>query len=653
MLLFPRSRNFFAALALSVLSGGAHAATKVAVETTPERSRAGEPIQYRITIIHDGNDPIVPPRMPRLADFDLINSYSTPVLTSVIQNGRIVTRFKGEYVYTLKPLRQGKLKIPAIEFYIGTLKLTTDPKEILVDKLPGNAIARDPLRSRPGGNNLPGFGFQQTPQDNPDESLHAGPRQNAPRSGGYDPTVNTRESFFLRAEPSKTSVYQGELIVLSYALYQRDRNLDHPEIAKFPDFKGFLKEELITPKSFTAQPFELNNTMYLRSEIFRYAVFPLRAGRLTIEPMKFRADVITSPVDAIQRFMMGQTNQMPSAADSVIPMVKTSREVVIDAKPLPASPPDSQFTGAVGEFRLEVKGPTGKLSVGNPFSIVVTVTGKGNVKAIEAPTLKIPAGFELTRTPIPSYEFREDATGFKSFDYLIEPKTDGNYSLEALNWAYFDPEKAQYVTLNGPALTLQVEGGSSAAPTETKAAPEGPRFRELAARPGTWVRADSIGKPSVLGGVVGWSINGILFAFLSVVAVRRRRNESEENLFRRSPWEKTARRLRELKGANVVPRAILVDEWMRERLAGLLSRPDIHGESARDEIMDALKSLLHVEHHRQLEPLKRLWHELDLLRFTGASGRPAATGEDIFDRARVLIEGLVKLAPERDESSDS
>lgn len=626
---------------------GAHAGTKISIETTPERSRNGEVVQYRITIIHDGNDNVVPPRMPRLADFDIINSYATPQMTSVIQNGRIVTRFRGEYVYTLKPLRAGKLKIPSIEFFIGATKLSTDPKEILVDRIPADSIARNrPQDSRGNNRNMPGFGFNPPPDDDSNTQV---PR---PRQGGFDPSINPRETFFLRAEASKTNVYQGELIVLSYALYQRDRNLDAPEIAKFPDFKGFLKEELVTPKVFAAQPFELNGTMYLRSEIFRYAVFPLRAGRTIIEPMQFRANVVTNPIDAVQRYLLGQTNQMPQDL-GVIPMTKSSKEVVVEAKPLPASPPDAQFTGAVGSFKLDVKGPSGKLSAGNPFSIVVTFSGKGNVKAIEAPTLKLPGGFELTRAPVPSYEFHEDATGFKSFDFLIEPKVAGSYAVDPVNWAYFDPDKAQYVTLSAPPMMLQIEGGTPAAMTENKgAAPETPHFSPPALQSGAWTRIENIGRSSPVGGILGWATNLVLLAYLGVVIVRRSRGESEDALYRRAPWERTARRLRELKSGSAVERAILVDEWIRERLAGLLARPDIHGESARDEITEGLKSLLHSEHHRQIEPLKRLWHELDLLRFTGSAGRPTGS-EDIFERARALVEGLVKIAPERDDESPS
>lgn len=622
------------ALAVFALATPALAATKVATETSPDRSRNGEPIQFRILIVHDGNETVVPPRLPQLADFDLVNAYNTPTITTIIQNGRMIRRFKGEYVYRLKPLRAGKLKVPPVEFYVGATKFTTDPQEITVDKLPGRADYRDRLHgnnSAPSQPSMPGHGFRTDPS--------------------YDPTVNPRETFFLRAEPSKTNVYQGELIVLSYALYQRDRNLDSPEIAKFPDFKGFLKEELVTPKTFAAQPFELNGTMYLRSEIFRYAVFPLRSGKLKIEPMKFRANVFTNPIDQLQRFMMGQVPNPPTD-DGVIPMVKTSREIEVDVKPLPASPADAQFTGAVGDFKLEVKAPTGKLSVGNPFSVMVTFAGRGNVKAIEPPTLSLPGALELTRVPVPSYEFREDASGFKTFDYLIEPRAGGTYTLEGLRWSYFDPEKGQYVTLAAPPMELKIEGGAAAPLAESKDTPAAPAFGAVETRPGRWERIDSIGRPSFVGGPAGWAFNGLLFAFLSVVAWRRRSHESEEALYRRAPWERTARRIRELKDGNAVTRAILVDEWIRERLAGLVGRSEIHGESARDEILDALRSMLHTEHHKQLEPLKRLWHELDLLRFTGASGRPQG-GADVYERAKALVESLVKVTPEREDEGSA
>ena len=50
--------------------------------------------------------------------------------------------------------------------------------------------------------------------------------------------------------------------------------------------------------------------------------------------------------------------------------------------------------------------------------------------------------------------------GSRTFDYLLIPRYAGNYTIPALQFSYFDPQKAQYVTLPGNDFILKVAKGA-------------------------------------------------------------------------------------------------------------------------------------------------------------------------------------------------
>lgn len=623
---------------ITFLSVTVQAVPVISVSADPSQSRNGEPVLFRVRIQNDNRDAVDPPRLPQLADWEIINASRAEFPTSILRNGKILYRYQGEFTYVLKPLRKGTLKIPSLELSIGATRYKTDSMIIIVDQLPNGAAARPRMAQRPAAPSQPDM-----EEEDPLSGYGMGGGFGAPPPPSRaTPPPNSRESFFLRAEPSKTNVYQGELIVLSYVLYQKEISIANAEIAKFPDFQGFLKEELLLPKTFTRTPIELQGQPYYRSELLRYAVFPLKSGLLKIDPMVFKAEFVASPQDIINGMLRGQ---MPQNLGSLnpIPMSKSSEEIKILSKNLPPAPAGSVFTGGVGQFKMDIKAPTGRLSTEQPFTIQLTVAGRGNVKAIEEPPLKLPATLEAFQTKN-SYEFREDATGYKTFEYLINPHAPGSYSLEPIVWTYFDPQTAKYVQLKGPPIQLQIEG--SAAPGSAKESSEAPppvaRFGPIAQGAQNFLPLAAIDQPSFLGSLGAWGVQLLLYAYAALLFFRRRQFDTRNLRFRTAPWEKTEEIILNRSDWPKKELANLVDQWIRERLAGYLRRGEIHRESPRDEIFEALRNQLHPEKHRDLDKLKHLWGDLDLWRFSGSSSASERGDRAVFGRAKTLLESLMQ-----------
>lgn len=622
-------RSLSALLLATLVTGTSSIQAKpvVHVMTDPGRSMRGETIMFKIRITNDTDGEIDPPQMPMLTDWDLTNSFTSTSRSMRVLNGDIKYTITTELTYILRPLRAGLLKIPSLSFKIGAETHKTEGTTIQVDRVASGPIPRTRPPMMP----------QMNPRG-PNPFASSAPPPPSPPAASSDVDVPDRETLFVRAEPSKKSVYQGELISLAYSIYERHQmGLAEPSIIKFPDFKGFLKEELDINKNYTPVPVQVNGETFLRIELIRFAVFPIRSGRLHIEPLRFRATVMPTAADLMNSMMNGT---IPSADG--IPMEKASQELIIDSKPLPPLPLNAPFTGGVGQFQVDVKGPpSNRLQVDQPFSITVTIAGKGNIKSIEEPHLNPPKSFEsgTTRT---QYEFRPDATGFKSFEYLLIPRAAGKVRIEGLEWTYFDPIKEQYQSYKGPPLDFDVDPSTATPKDEKAAVAKKLEFSEWKTDPQHFVSWKNIFTPGLLGSKAVWGAQGVLYTFLLFLFWRKKAQEKESAYYMEMPWEKTAKIILSQGEWDNQELALLIDLWARQRLTGLLHdvQHEIHTESPRDDFLTSLRDNLVPDYHDSLTPLKKYWSDLDLMRFSG-SRSSQARGADFLNRAKSIFQNII------------
>ena len=617
---------FILAISIStVLPSTAQAQNRpiISVSAKPNRSRNGENVQFKITVQTKGSGRLQKPSLSGLADWEVVKSFRSESPRVSYVNGQVEYKYHAEYSFFLRPLKTGRLSIPPIKLQIGKTEYKTDALVITVDKLP-NGKQTQARRNHRSGNSA---------------SNNSSPR--LPPLGGVpskspDIAPNSRETFFIRPEPSKTSVYEGEAIELAYVLYQRQRGLRNFEMAKFPDFKGFIKEELYISKNFTQQRVQSGNEILLRSEVIRYALFPIKSGELKISPFEIRATVAMRPEDWVDSLITGK---QPPRLGRDIPMTKSSGVLKIEVKKLPATPPQAQFTGAVGDFKIEVKGPSGTLQVDQPFTVQFTIAGKGNVKLIEAPTLPLPKQLELYQTKNTS-ELRDDISGYKNFEFLILPRDQGPVEIPGFQWAYFDPTKESYELLTTPSLRLNIEAGAASNRKDETA----PAIAVHSLSPFE-LSGESIGpKPtyafSWLKGA--WIGLGAFYALLLVSFWNRSKDRKRLSHLKNNPWVKTEEKIvdKEYKGAEGL--AILVDQWTREYLTGYLQNTSLHSESTRSEFEQSIRSVLNTGQNPLLEDLRSLYADLDLVRFAGNKKNVQKIKiKDFFRRAKTLCEKIV------------
>ena len=209
------------------------------------------------------------------------------------------------------------------------------------------------------------------------------------------------------------------------------------------------------------------------------------------------------------------------------------------------SPPTTgrpgNFDGAVGRFRIDVTASPTNVTVGDPVTVRVKVTGTGNFDGLELPALPSNSGFQSYPGTNSFVESKGDPLGLsgtKNFEVVLVPEQSG---LQRLRWPVltsWDPVEKKYVTEEGRPLTIQVRpgAGSQAQPTgsnvvaavATPPSRTGPISGDLALKTdlGRLQRVSG----SVVTDVGYWVVFGMPFLTYALVAggIRWRRRRRED-----------------------------------------------------------------------------------------------------------------------------
>jgi len=138
--------------------------------------------------------------------------------------------------------------------------------------------------------------------------------------------------------------------------------------------------------------------------------------------------------------------------------------VELTVKPLPQAGKPADFSGAVGNFQLAMEGSPKQVKIGDPITVKLKITGRGNFDRVASPVLNDSAGW---RTYPPANTFQADDpvnfTGTKTFEMAVIPETKKT-AMPEYHFSYFDPVAEKYVTLKSVPGQLVVEGDQLPAP---------------------------------------------------------------------------------------------------------------------------------------------------------------------------------------------
>ena len=368
---------------------------------------------------------------------------------------------------------------------------------------------------------------------NEGKSPGAGGTQSRPREDSSpDVTAQNqiaKDDILLRAVVSRTSVYKGEPLRVTFKLYERVPVVGYNDV-KFPSFNGFWAQELNTDNA-RRQRETFNGKVYETLVAKEYLLYPQQAGTLVIEPAELTA--------VAQVVVPGRRNVDPffgGGPDFVnVPRKVQSPRINIAVKPLPAGAPAS-FSGAVGSFTMDAVLPQERLAANSAATYTVKISGTGNLTFVQAPKLTLPASFEQynVKTTESINTSAAGISGYRQFEYPFIARAEGTYEVEPVEFSYFDPSRMQYMTLKSKALELEItpdaKGGGDAlvvqgrgmSKEEVKLLGQDIRFIKLGSP-----QLRSVREPFLFSAAYWVLFFGILILFAMVyVALRRQIRES-------------------------------------------------------------------------------------------------------------------------------
>ena len=389
--------------------------------SAPQRVIVGQPFQLVLSVNENGKDL----RLPDVKGFEIIaGPYTSTSSSTQIINGDIRTSKEVRYTYTLLPQKEGDYQIQPATIVVKKEKYYSNVLNIKV-----------------------------LPEDKTSQSQQQGSAQ----SGQIRQSQSiTSENLFIRPIVSRTKVKEQEALLLTYKLYARVdvTNIQSP---KFPDFKGFLVQEIELPQDRTMQPDNYEGINYYTYDLRKVLLFPQETGKVTIEPMT--CDVIVRVRSAQQRprsFFDDFFDTYQEVAKTV-----TTSKVNFTVEPLP-QPKPADFSGVVGKLSISTKVSATEVEANQPITITLKLQGSGNLKMLKNPTLQFPQDFE-TYEPKATNNFttgNSGLSGSKTIEYLVIPRHDGDFIIPVTTISYFDVESDSYKTLSTEAINIRVNKGA-------------------------------------------------------------------------------------------------------------------------------------------------------------------------------------------------
>jgi len=382
----------------------------------------GEQFQVTFTLNCDGQNF----RSPDLSNFNVLSGPNKSSSISIVNNSYTQTL---SFTFFLQPKSEGTFKIGPASIEVQGKKINSNIINLTVVK--GNP---------PAGNN----------QNN---------NQGNNQSSGI-----TDKNLFVRAIVSKSSVFEGEALTVTFKIYT-NIDVNSYSVSKAPAFNGFWNQHIEIPNPPPTSVEVIDGVRYTTAVIKKAVLFPQQSGVLTIDPMELECIARIRVRNQRMADPFGMFND-PFFSDAFggVQQVKCNAKsisVKVNVKELPGTAP-STYSGAVGTLTFDASLDKTVTKENEPVNLKFKISGNGNLKLATAPDVSFPEDLETYDPKIGENYKASDAgvNGSKTIEYLIIPRHEGDYEIPAVTFTYFDLVKQQYVSKTAGPFKVKVGKGN-------------------------------------------------------------------------------------------------------------------------------------------------------------------------------------------------
>lgn len=369
-------------------------------QVSSKKVQVGVPFDYAVVISVSANNFT----QPNLKDFDIV---SGPNQSNSVQyvNGTMSQQMVISYGLVAK--KEGKFTIGPASIISGGQKLETAP--ITIEAVKGAVSS----------------------------------------SGTDDPQYNSKVSggdLFIRTGTSKNKCFIGEQVTITQKVYCRHQIIGFQKFSQ-PTYDGFYSQAQESVSKGQLSMENVDGVNYYTYELFRTVAIANKAGKINLTPIEgdvvIRKQSNAKPKNIFEQFF-------GASAYEDIPVTIRSKPMTIEVLPLPEGGKPENFNGAVGSFQSKVQVTRNELKANEAFNLKMTISGKGNLKLVSPPDFSLPEGFEKYEPKI------SENTTSKTFDYIVIPRSEGEYILKGLDFSYFNLDTKKYVTIPSEEIKIKV-----------------------------------------------------------------------------------------------------------------------------------------------------------------------------------------------------
>lgn len=363
--------------------------------------------QATLQVIVSGPEQNLPaPVVPKFSEFEL---YSQGRSTNIsITNG--VLEASVTYLYLVLPQKAGTFTINGI-----TLQTAS-----------GTVVAQPVTFTVSGGSAPSG---QQNQQQKPGGGSSAPPATGEARSRDY----------FLEASVDTKTPYVGQQVTLTLKFFTAVQYFGSPQLEE-PQTTGFWTEILGNESPYMI---DRGGRRYRVIER-KYALFPTKTGELTIGRASLSVTIAgqsrsRDPFDVFGSvFGRGQD------------VVLRSTPIELDVRPLPDNNKPADFTGAIGNFTLEVKPSKTVVDANQPITLTIKIQGTGNIKSIAEPLIPESPDFRVYQASSSETiaKLNDKLGGTKTFEEVFIPRRPGEMEIPSIAFNFFNPRTGQYESIS-------------------------------------------------------------------------------------------------------------------------------------------------------------------------------------------------------------
>ena len=405
---------------LLTVGGVVKASDVVFKASAPNAVVMGEQFRLTFTVNAEGKDL----RVQEMPDFEVLMGPSqSTAYSSSWTNGKSYSETTVTFTYILMPKKEGTFNIAPATIKVKGANYTSNA--LVVKVLP------------------------------PDKASSSGAGNSGHKSSSNAAALSGigKDDLFVKLNVSDRNVYEQEGFLATFKLYaSRPCGLNN---AKFPEFEGFLAQEVELPqeKQWTMENY--NGRNYYVVVLKQTYLYPQRSGKITIDAGTFDA-VVRIPTQQKVRSIF---DDFFDSYQDVNKELK-SPSVTIDVKPLPSGKPSS-FSSAVGSFSMTSSLSSNNVKTNDAVTIKVKISGNGNLKLVKNPEVQFPNDFDVYDPKVET-DIKTTAAGVsgsKTIEYMAIPRYAGDFEIPAISFSYFDPKSASYKTVTSQPYKLHVEKG--------------------------------------------------------------------------------------------------------------------------------------------------------------------------------------------------